>query len=206
MDLAERANTSEPKTAMYPIQRGRGEKLPSAQDVADRLGMSEGRGNARGAKPSIRAVDRNEDMRLGGLTPALLAQLARGGERVKHQRGELKKQFRAVARLKMLWCQGRWCDYSDLNNSGKPKYRKRWLASVATGAYPAENFVHDARVIGLEQPYIHSKIREGLSTLELVYKRAPRKAHPDFGGTHELFIKVRRSYVILAKQLYGAEV
>lgn len=76
--------------------------------------------------------DRSEETRLGGLTPVLLAKLARSGERVKHQRGELKKQYRVVARLKMLWWQGRWRDYSDLNASGKPKYRKRWLASVAT--------------------------------------------------------------------------
>lgn len=58
MDVPKKANTSEPKTAMYSIQHGRGEKLLSARDVADRLGMSEGwvRDHARGAKPSIRAV------------------------------------------------------------------------------------------------------------------------------------------------------
>lgn len=68
---------------------------------------------------------------MGSLTPELLARLARGGERQKHQRGQLKKEYRKVAGVKALWWQGRWRDYTDFNASGKPKYRNRWLAPVA---------------------------------------------------------------------------
>lgn len=75
--------------------------------------------------------DGSKDSWFHDLTPELLTKLSRSQERVKFQRGELQRVYRNVGVGKVLWWRGRWRDYSELNASGKPTYRKRWLAPLA---------------------------------------------------------------------------
>lgn len=74
--------------------------------------------------------DGSKEAWAGGLTPEILTKLSRSQERLKFQRGQLERIYRNVGPGKVLWWRGRWRDYSELNASGKPPYRKRWLAPV----------------------------------------------------------------------------